>query len=157
MDAKLAKKLFKQADYLYCGKNYAAALELLDSLNAAYPNTRRILYPRAMCLAEVGRSDEGIAICERLISRDKFKRAKELKSRIQQRALVKPVWNAGVTPGSTLSALERVQIGQGPSAFAVAPLPDIPAWRTQGARLVAAVILVLVTAVGVGGYYVYAQ
>jgi hypothetical protein len=79
MNLPFAKRLFQKSDGLFRGKNYAAALILLDRLDAAFPDTRRIMYPRAMCLAEAGRTEEAIAVCDRLIARHKFMRAADLK------------------------------------------------------------------------------
>lgn len=149
MNSKLAKRLFRESDQLYRGKNFAAALDGLDRLDKAFPDTHRILYPRAMCLAEVGRIEEAIAICDRLISRHKYKRAVELKTRIQtyQRAL--PTWNAGV-PAVAPSNIERLPIEFRPSsAFAPVPPQLLPMWRTTSARVIVGVVtFVLIVAVG---------
>lgn len=157
MNGQLAKRLFKQADDLYRGKNYAAALEILDRLNAAFPDTRRIMYPRAMCLAEVGRVEEAIAICDRLISRHKYKRARELKARVQKYERVLPAWNAGVGPGLTDSGIRRLDVGNGPSAFHVAPPPPVPVWRSTGARFAVGVALFVVAIAAGFGYYFMTQ
>jgi hypothetical protein len=156
MNKKLAKRLFKQADELYRGKNYAAALEVLDRLDKEFPDTHRILYPRAMCLAEVGRAEEGIAVCDRLISRHKYKRAEDLKTRIQKLTAVLPQWNSGVGAGVSIAMLDDFNVTRRPTAFAVAPAPAAPGWQLQAPWLIAGVIALLALMAG-GGFILFNQ
>ncbi|MDZ4859083.1 MAG: tetratricopeptide repeat protein [Candidatus Hydrogenedentes bacterium] len=57
---------FKEADQLFRAKNFPEALGVLDELDQEYPNVKNILYPRAMCLAHVGRHEEALEVCRQL-------------------------------------------------------------------------------------------
>ena len=61
-----AKEKFKHADQMFREKNFPAALETLDELDKEFPDTKNVLYPRAMCLARVGRFDEALDLCRQL-------------------------------------------------------------------------------------------
>lgn len=61
-----AREKFKHADQMFREKNYPAALEALDELDKEFPDTRNVIYPRAMCLARVGRFNEALDLCRQL-------------------------------------------------------------------------------------------
>ncbi|MCC6152460.1 MAG: tetratricopeptide repeat protein [Candidatus Hydrogenedentes bacterium] len=61
-----AREKFKHADQMFREKNYPAALETLDELDKEFPDTKNVIYPRAMCLARVGRFDEALDLCRQL-------------------------------------------------------------------------------------------
>ncbi|GMU91933.1 MAG: hypothetical protein AMXMBFR4_09910 [Candidatus Hydrogenedentota bacterium] len=66
MRSKEAKAKFEEADLLYKAKKYEAALAVLDELDARFPETRNIIYPRAMCLARLGKFDKALDLCQQL-------------------------------------------------------------------------------------------
>jgi hypothetical protein len=66
MRSKEAKAKFVEADRLYKAKQYEAALTVLDELDAQFPETRNIIYPRAMCLARLGKFDKALDLCQQL-------------------------------------------------------------------------------------------
>lgn len=66
MDAKEARKKFELADELYRDGRYTEALTVLDKLDAAFPNAKNVMYPRAMCLAKLGRNKEAHEVCQKL-------------------------------------------------------------------------------------------
>jgi hypothetical protein len=82
MYAKNANAIFQKAGTLYKEGNYTEAILLLDQLNEAFPNTRRVLYPRARCLAKLGRKDEALALCDELINVHQYEPASDLKNLI---------------------------------------------------------------------------
>lgn len=92
MDPAESKAKFKQADTLYREGQYQQALHLLGELNEAYPNTKNVLYPAALCLEKLGRGDEALPLCEALIEKFQDPRARELKEKIQQ-ATAQPAEN----------------------------------------------------------------
>jgi len=61
-----AREKFKQADELFRARDFAKALEVLDDLDREFPDTKNVIYPRAMCLARVGRFDEALELCRQL-------------------------------------------------------------------------------------------
>jgi hypothetical protein len=61
-----ARDKFKHADQMFREKNFPAALETLDELDKEFPDTKNVIYPRAMCLARVGRFDEALDLCRQL-------------------------------------------------------------------------------------------
>ncbi|HUW62333.1 MAG TPA: CDC27 family protein [Candidatus Bathyarchaeia archaeon] len=66
MDAQEATRTFKQAEALYANRRYEEALKLLENLDLNFPNTKNILYPKALCLAALGRKDEAATACDSL-------------------------------------------------------------------------------------------
>ncbi|NUM52180.1 MAG: hypothetical protein HUU46_00925 [Candidatus Hydrogenedentes bacterium] len=61
-----AREKFKQADQLFRDKRFPEALTVLDELDKQFPDTKNVIYPRAMCLARVGRYDEALDLCRQL-------------------------------------------------------------------------------------------
>lgn len=86
MDKAQAEVLFTQADDLFSSNQYAEALAILDRLDAAYPNTRRIMYPRARCLGELGRYEEALQLCDEIIEQFEYTPAFGLKRKLSRKA-----------------------------------------------------------------------
>ncbi len=87
-------RYFKQADELYCTGRYQEAMQVLSELNRRYPNTKNILYPLALCLEKLQRTDEAVLICDQLTALFQDPRAAQLKERIsaaQMSALFAPI------------------------------------------------------------------
>lgn len=61
-----AREKFNRADQLFREKNFSEALVVLDELDREFPDTKNVIYPRAMCLARVGRFDEALELCRQL-------------------------------------------------------------------------------------------
>ncbi len=85
MDARESERLFKQADELFKAGQYQQALQALSQLNQAYPNTRNILYPIALCLRHLGRTEEAVAISTQLVQQFQDPRAEQLLHQLQPR------------------------------------------------------------------------
>ncbi len=84
MNSQEAKEHFSTADAYYRRARYAEALALLDELNAAFPNTANILFPRARCMRRLGRTSEALQICDVLIKHFKDKRGSKLRDAITE-------------------------------------------------------------------------
>lgn len=82
-DEKESRDKFKRADELFRGESFAEALALLIELDAAHPNTRNILVPMALCLDRLGREDEALLLCERLVRQFADTRARTLLERLR--------------------------------------------------------------------------
>lgn len=82
MDKSEAEARFNEADDLYREGRYEDALHILDDLNAAFPNKHRLLYPKARCLAHLGRFEEASAICDTLLNDFEYERATELREQL---------------------------------------------------------------------------
>lgn len=121
MDAREAKERFKNADDMYREGRYGQALVLLDSLNEQYPNTKNIMYPRALCLAKVGRVDEAVVVCDELVARFGHKRAAALKAKLTPRQTVMPPSIAAIPEFGepAVSAVPRLQAAPRPFFLSV--------------------------------------
>lgn len=85
IERKEAERLFSEADALYRQHSYAESLEILDRLDAAFPNQHRVLFPRARCLAKLGRFQESLAVCRTLVERHDYRKAQPLLETLLQR------------------------------------------------------------------------
>ncbi len=93
MEARESKERFKRADTLFRDGEYQQALHILSGLNQAFPNTKNVLYPAAMCLEKLGRGADALPICDQLIEQFNDPRAIVLKERISQMPEPKPADN----------------------------------------------------------------
>lgn len=150
MRNKDAKLKFDEADRLYREGKCGEALELLNELDAAFPNDRKIMFPRARCLAKLYRGDEAVALCDRLIDEFQYDKARELKAR------VKKYGNTADAPTGDLDdiSFDALNIGlddDEESAFAQAGLAPYEESKSWGSTVF---VTVLVIGVLVGGYFV---
>lgn len=83
MNENEAKALFHQAADVYKDGDHKDALKIFDRLDAAFPNNVLVLYPRARCLAKLGRTDEAVALCDVLITKFGHAPAHELRTALQ--------------------------------------------------------------------------
>ena len=90
MEASESKEKFKRADTLFRNGEYLQALHLLSGLNQAFPNTKNVMYPAALCLEKLGRYEDALSLCDQLIAQFQDPRAQELKERITHLATPKP-------------------------------------------------------------------
>ncbi len=84
MKNREAQGLFKESELLYRERRYDEALDVLQRLDASYPNTRNILYPIAKCLRRLGRFDEAAAICDRLVLEYDDQRALHMRRNLEK-------------------------------------------------------------------------
>jgi tetratricopeptide repeat protein/thioredoxin family protein len=77
-----ATEKFLQTKQLFAEKRFAEALAILDELEALHPGKKNVMYPRALCLVELGRFEEALPLCMRLIGEFQDPRAQALMVRI---------------------------------------------------------------------------
>ena len=58
MTNREASEKFALAKELFTKKRFEDTLDILNELEAAFPNTKNIMFPKALCLAKLGRFDE---------------------------------------------------------------------------------------------------
>lgn len=95
MDVATAKRMYDEASRLFVEKRHDEALRILDDLDAAYPNQKRVLYARAMALAHLKQFDEARALCDRLISEFSYPRAQELREKLDK---IRPTPSSSARP-----------------------------------------------------------
>ena len=84
MDKGESRYKFKEADSLYRRRRYHEALALLEELDHAHPNTRRILYPLARTLARLDRHPQAIEVLDRIVQDSDYGPARDLKVKLEQ-------------------------------------------------------------------------
>ena len=82
VDKSEAKKIFLESNALFDRGHFDRALRLLQRLNLEFPRQKHILYAAALCLEELGRAQECIALCEQLITLFQDERAEIILSRL---------------------------------------------------------------------------
>ncbi|MBI4560271.1 MAG: tetratricopeptide repeat protein [Candidatus Hydrogenedentes bacterium] len=83
MRNKEATQKFRDADRFYKEGKYADALAILDELEDEFPNTKNVMYPRALCLRHLGQPEKAKAIAERLVKLFNDPRAKQLLEELE--------------------------------------------------------------------------
>ncbi|MFA6244980.1 MAG: tetratricopeptide repeat protein [Candidatus Hydrogenedentales bacterium] len=130
MDARHAEQLYKQADALFRQGDFRQALQLLETLNAEFPDNRDTLYAQARCLIALGRAAEARKAVEYLIDFLGAPRGRSLLPKLE--------------------ALERGEISPPQEVPKTAPVPvqtaPIPA-RSQSLYVRLAILAVIGTAV----------
>lgn len=86
MDAKEAQERFEAADELFRDGGYAGALKHLDALDEAFPGNHRVLNAKARTLAQLGRFEESLRICTRLIDVYGYDKIRPFRDRVAARA-----------------------------------------------------------------------
>ncbi len=81
LDKKEAKEKFLEADALFTQGRHEDALHLLQRLNREFPRQKHIMYSAALCLEQLGRAQESIALCQQLLERFQDERAELILSR----------------------------------------------------------------------------
>lgn len=110
MDSKEATKKFQLSQKLFAEKRYEDALAIMDNLESSFPHTKNIMYPRALCLAKLGRYDEAMHVCEQLISVFDDPRAQKLLAHVKAKG-------AGYSPAFDVKDLQAVPDMTGPVGF----------------------------------------
>lgn len=85
MKSKEAKEKYIEAGKLYRSGDIQEALDTLDMLDHAFPNSDGIMYSRAMCLSLLGRYYEARLLANRLDKEFDDARSAKLKKRITKR------------------------------------------------------------------------
>lgn len=85
MELEEANKLFQAADQLFRDGGYAGALKLLNAIDAAYPGNHRVLNAKARTLAQLGRFQEALRICDRLLDVYGYDKIRSFRARLVER------------------------------------------------------------------------
>ena len=82
IDRNEAERLFHEADKLYREQRFADSLDILDRLNVMYPNKHRVMFPRARCLAKLGKFDDALTVCQTLVEEHDYDKARPLLDKL---------------------------------------------------------------------------
>lgn len=74
---------YQEAIQLIRVGRYEEALTLLKEIDRERPNVKNVLYPMAFCCEKLGYSEEGMDICDHLITEHDHAKAREIKARIE--------------------------------------------------------------------------
>ena len=147
MDEQKGAAKFNRAGTLFKQGQFGEALELLDGLDADFPNTKGILYPKARCLEKLGRLDDAEAICEALVNQFQDPRGETLKAKIQASRDA----GAGIGMGMDLSGLDDLF---GPAPKRTPPPAATPSFDVKRYAVIG-LIIVGVLGVAALGYVAY--
>ena len=86
MNAQEGTRKFQEADALFRQGRFQESHALIEELMAVYPNTKNLLYSKALCLANLGKPQEADNLCDYLIRQFRDPRAQALKTRIAAEA-----------------------------------------------------------------------
>lgn len=142
MDAQLAQSKFQQADTLFKQGRHQDALRVLSELNNAFPDSRNVLYPMALCLEKLGQRAEAERLCSILIQKFQDPRAQALMAQLQAAATQSNLYQV---PG--MDAMDFNVSDQMPSAFGAPPRPAAPQPDSKRGLLIGVGALVAVVAV----------
>lgn len=153
MDGATSQRKFQEADQLFQGGRYQEALVILEELNASFPNAKNIMYPAAMCLDKLGRSQEALPLCNHLIQAFQDPRAESLKAEIEGRALGTSLNGMYDTNGLDLDSLNNDILDMPTTSVSYKPVePEGIPWLKYGAIAAAVIVVLLVVIVPVMTY-----
>lgn len=135
MRNKDATARFKQATDHYKRGQVAKALEILNDLDAAFPEQKNLMYPRALCLRDLGREAESRAICEALAQKFDDPRAKKLLAQFS--VIQDPMAHILDIPILEDAPHFRSSSSTGAPRRAVSAAPDWAVWTITAAILLA--------------------
>lgn len=85
MDKSESEYKFRESDDFYRQRRYQEALAILEDLDRAHPDTRRVLYPMARCLARLERYADAMELTRRLIDEFEYEPARLLHAKLEKR------------------------------------------------------------------------
>lgn len=85
MDKSESEYKFRESDDFYRQRRYQEALAILEDLDRAHPDTRRVLYPMARCLARLERYADAMELTGRLIDEFEYEPARLLHAKLEKR------------------------------------------------------------------------
>ncbi len=77
---------YRQAIQLIRVGRYEESLHILQEIDTERPETKNVLYALAVCSEMLGRTDEAIDLCDRLIAKYEHSKARIIKARIEKAA-----------------------------------------------------------------------
>lgn len=98
---------YRRARKLFSKNLVAEALDLLDQVERAYPNTPHVMFSRAVCMARLGRLDEARALCNMSEAMHGDAAARELRGKIDS-------YKAATAPTIVLPQYEEAAPGTPP-------------------------------------------
>jgi hypothetical protein len=144
LDQDHAKKLFSESEQLFAQGQFSEALARLNELDRTYPNTKNILFPKAMCLAQMDRLEEAEAICAILEQNFGDQRSTQVRSLIAQK---RQALGGGLGMDLAIPNIDDFDIA-GPAIPATArPVaqsgPDYKKWIAVGVGVVVVLALII--------------
>ncbi len=109
-----ATERFRESDTLFREGRYHEALVYLEELDHLFPNSKNVLYPKAMCMDRLGRIPEALALCDQLIAQFQDPRAQALKERLVYAG--DPIPTNIVTPGDASAPTQKMKRRESPEA-----------------------------------------
>ncbi len=77
---------YRQAIQLIRVGRYEESLQILQEIDTERPETKNVHYAMAVCLEMLGKTDDALAYCERLIAKYDHPKARVIKARIMKAA-----------------------------------------------------------------------
>jgi len=77
---------YRQAIQLIRVGRYEESLHFLQEIDTERPDTKNVLYAMAVCFEMLGRTDEAVDLCDRLIAEHDHPKARVIKARIEKAA-----------------------------------------------------------------------
>lgn len=109
-----ATERYKESDTLFREGRYHEALVYLEELDRLYPNSKNVLYPKALCMDRLGRIPEAVALCDQLIAGFQDPRAVALKERLVYAG--DPIPTNIVTPSDGSAPTQKMKRRESPEA-----------------------------------------
>ena len=145
MNAQQAQASFQQADALFRQGRFGDAFRVLAELNQAFPNSKNVLYPMALCLEKLGQPGEALKVCHFLLEQFQDTRAEAIKARIE--AASAPQAPMFQVPG--MDALQFDLNDNQPSAFSAPPRPQAAPRGGNRTRVIGAAVGAILVLAGV--------
>lgn len=84
VDKSESEYKFRESDDFYRQRRYQEALAILEELDRAHPDTRRVLYPMARCLSRLERYADAMELTGRLIDEFEYEPARLLHAKLEK-------------------------------------------------------------------------
>jgi tetratricopeptide (TPR) repeat protein len=106
---------YRQAIQLIRVGRYEESMHILQEIDGERPETKNVLYAMAVCCEMLGKTDEALDMCERLIARYEHPKARIIKARIEKAASEPEL--------PTVDLLADLGLGKVPAASSPTPAP----------------------------------
>ena len=100
MDRNEAKQKFNEAKRLFGLKRYSDSLEMLNLLDACFPDDKNIMLARAQCWFQLNRPDKAKDLCEKMIAKFNDPKAQDLLNKLAQSKAAPPPPPPPTIPGA---------------------------------------------------------
>lgn len=116
MDQEQANALFRQADNQFREHQYEQALETLEILEGDFGDNHRLLNAKARTLAQLGRFEESMRYCDRLLDEFHYIKIRPFRERLREQ--IAQLKNDDAQPG------EYVPVERPAGVLGTAPAPE---------------------------------